>query len=108
LDILEQVVSQVTGPSERLGRSDSGDERHFRNDDTQPTVQQVVTSTRDGEVDILFLVPRQVGGRTGGLELSDTLGEPSGLDDLADEISNGIIATIHTNLMLVISSQINE
>jgi hypothetical protein len=106
----DQVVADVLGPADSpdagggsgdglvSGQSDGGE------GDAQPGVEEVITSTRDG--DGPFSV--EFGGTSVARQDDWDLGEPSGLASFADEVGSSVATTIHVLFKFVVGSQINK
>jgi hypothetical protein len=106
----DQVVADVLGPADSPdtrggssvglvgGQGDGGE------GNAQPGVEEVVTSTRDG--DGPFSV--EFGGTSVARQDNGDLGEPSGLASFADEVGSSVATTIHVLFKFVVGSQINK
>ena len=105
-----QVVHQVASPTEntvasgaRGGVVDSGGSNSVHRQ-AQPSVQQVITGTRDRDRPLLTEARLT---RARGQADRD-LGEPSGLANLTNKVSDSVRAAIQVLFLLVISSKIDK
>ena len=91
--------------ADRVGGTRKGVEGGDRgNGNTEPSVEEVVTGTRDGDGPILS----EPGGSGSAGKGDGDLGEPSGTTGLAHEIGGGIETSVHVLFELIVSGKINE
>jgi len=114
---LDQIVHQVTSPAQdgargvdaltsRLvsGRDVEGRGRNLGQDDTEPGLEEVVTSTGDGDGPLLT----ETGVASRATENDGNLGEPSRFANFADKVGNGFGTTVGVFFLFIISGKINK
>lgn len=108
----DKIVADVLSPADGVGtslRRNSGsggtsDQSDGGEGNTQPGVEEVVTSTGDGDGPF----SSEFGSTSVTAQDDGDLSEPGGLAGFANEISGSITTTIHVLLELVISSEIDK